>query len=262
MKIAPLQVPLHAISIAATLLFALPAAKATPEQHDRMLDVSKGGGGVYATGLTIEIVGTPMFAANSIPAMSAKIPRPITVDDPQPKWVQIETTFDCSIPFNELTLKYRALLLVSEDPDRERRNRGEQVTGQRPSIKKYKLIEGETSLVDVMKGRARHASIYISPRTCQKLSDHPIDLPSFKYAWVEINDQSGKLIAQQLYKATSATKMEEVTQTAAMVNELLAAGVTKDGTKVERASESMVNRNQTPFALLHWDYYEMLNPKK
>jgi hypothetical protein len=262
MKIAPPQAPRYAVLFAANLLFALPAAKATPEQHDRMLDVSKGGTGVYANSLTIEIVGTPMFAANSVPPMAPKIPRPITPDDPQPRWVQIETTFDCSIPFNELTLKYHALLLVSEDPDRERRNRGEQVTGQKPPIKKYKLIEGETSLVDVMKGKARHASIYISPRTSQKLSDHPLDLTTFKYVWVEINDQSGKLIAQQLYKATSATKMEEVTQTATIVNELVAAGVTKDGTKVERASESMVNRNQTPFALLNWDYYEMLNPKK
>jgi hypothetical protein len=87
-------------------------------------------------------------------------------------------------------------------------------------------------------------------------------LLAFKYVWVEINDQSGKLIAQQLYKATSATKMAEVTQTAAIVNELVAAGAAKDGTKVERAPEAMVNRNQTPFALLNWDYYEMLNPKK
>ena len=254
--------PLHALFIATTLLCVLPAAQATPEEHDRMLDVSKGGGGIYANSLTIEIVGTPMFGASSTPPMAPKIPRPITPDDPQPRWVQIETNFDCSIPFNELTLKYHALLLVSEDPDRERRNRGEQVTGQKPPIKKYKLIEGETSLVDVMKGRARHAAIYISPRTCQKLSDHPLDLLAFKYVWVEINDQSGKLIAQQLYKATSATKMAEVTQTAAIVNELVAAGAAKDGTKVERAPEAMVNRNQTPFALLNWDYYEMLNPKK
>jgi hypothetical protein len=254
--------PLHALFIAATLLFAVPTAQATPEDHDRLLDVSKGGTGVYANSLTIEIVGTPMFGANSIPPMAPKVPRPITPDDPQPRWVQIETNFDCSIPFNELTLKYHVLLLVSEDPDRERRNRGEQVTGQKPPIKKYKLIEGETSLVDVMKGRARHAAIYISPRTCQKLSDHPLDLLAFKYAWVEINDQSGKLIAQQLYKATSATKMAEVTQTATIVNELVAAGAAKDGTKVERAQEAMVNRNQTPFALLNWDYYEMLNPKK
>jgi hypothetical protein len=227
-----------------------------------MLDVSKGGGGVYANSLTIEIVGTPMFGAISNPPMAPKIPRPVTPDDPAPRWVQIETSFDCSIPFNELTLKYHVLMLVSEDPDRERRNRGEQVTGQRPPIKKYKLIEGETSLVDVTKGRARHAAIYISPKVCQKLSDHPLDPTVFRYAWVEIIDQNNNKIAQQLYKGTAATKMAEVTQTMAIVNELVAAGVAKDGTKVERAPESMVNRNQTPFALLNWDYYETVNPKK
>lgn len=262
MRNAPPNVYRNAAVLAATLLFALPAAQATPEEHDRMLDITKGGGGVYANSLTIEFVGTPMFAANSNPAMLPKIPRPITPDDPQPKWVQIETSFDCSIPFNELTLKYRAFVQVSEDADREKRNRGEQVTGQRPQIKKYKFIEGETSLVDVMKGRARHAAIYISPKTCQKLSDHPLDLMAFKSVWVEIYDQSNKLIAQQMFKATSATKMADVTKTMTDVNELLAAGVTKDGIKVERASETMVNRNQTPFAFLNWDYYEMLNPKK
>ena len=254
MKYAPLVV--------ATLLSSLPTVHATPEEHDRMLDVTKGGGGIYANSLTVEIVGTPMFAATSIPPMSPKLPRPVTPDDPQPKWVQIETTFDCSIPFNELTLKYHALLLVNEDPDKERRIRGEQVTGQRPPVKKYKLVEGETSLVDVMRGKARHAAIYISPRTSQKLSDHSLELINFKYVWVEINDQNGKLIAQQMYKATAATKMAEVTQTATIVNELVAAGVAKDGTKVEKASETMINRNLTPFALLNWDYYEMLNPKK
>ena len=66
--------PRHALFIAATLLFVLPAAQATPEEHDRMLDVSKGGGGVYANSLTIEIVGTPMFGASSTPPMAPKIP--------------------------------------------------------------------------------------------------------------------------------------------------------------------------------------------
>ena len=186
----------------------------------------------------------------------------MTPDDPQPRWVQIETTFDCSIPFSELTLKYHALLLVNEDPDRERKMRGEQIAGQKPPIKKYKLIEGETSLVDVMRGKSRHAAIYISPRTCQKLSDLSLSMDNFKSVWVEINDQSGKLVAQQMYKATPATKMAEITQTATIVGELVNAGVAKDGAKVERVTETMVNRNFTPFSLLNWDYYEMINPKK
>lgn len=248
--------------VAAICIAAFNSAHATPEEHDRMLDVAKGGGGIYANELKIEIVGTPIFTAQSIPPMAPKAPRPVTPEDPQPRWVQIETTFDCSIPFSELTLKYHALLLVNEDPDRERKMRGEQVAGQKPPIKKYKLIEGETSLVDVMRGKSRHAAIYISPRTCQKLSDHALTLDNFKSVWVEVNDQSGKLVAQQMYKATPATKMAEITQTATIVGELVNAGVAKDGAKVERVTETMVNRNFTPFSLLNWDYYEMINPKK
>jgi hypothetical protein len=65
-----------------------------------------------------------------------------------------------------------------------------------------------------------------------------------------------------MYKATPATKMAEITQTATIVGELVNAGVAKDGSKVERVTETMVNRNFTPFSLLNWDYYEMINPKK
>ena len=132
MKNAPL--------VAAIFFAAINSVHATPEEHDRMLDVAKGGGGIYANELKIEIVGTPIFTAQSIPPMAPKAPRPMTPEDPQPRWVQIETTFDCSIPFSELTLKYHALLLVNEDPDRERKMRGEQVAGQKPPVKKYKLI--------------------------------------------------------------------------------------------------------------------------
>lgn len=248
--------------LAAIFIAVVTPADATPEEHDRMLDVAKGGGGIYANEVKIEIVGTPIFTAQSIPPMLPRAPRPVTPEDPPPKWVQIETTFDCSIPFSELTLKYHALLLVNEDPDRDRKMRGEQVAGQKPPIKKYKLIEGETSLVDVMKGKSRHAAIYITPRTCQKLQDHELTMDNFKSVWVEINDQSGKLVAQQMHKPKPNTKMAEITQTATIVSELVNAGVTKDGVKVERVTETMVNRNFTPFALLNWDYYEMVNPKK
>jgi hypothetical protein len=183
------------------------------------------GNKLAVTDVRAVVVGTPVIQAQ-IPGMTvAKRPRPILQGEPAPLWVEVETDFDCAEDFPELTVRYGLVVLVGN---------------------KAKLIQGETTLVDVGRGRERHSVMYISPKTLNRIAEgKPFAANQIKASWVEIFAQSEPVGAK--FKSGSGLTYE---------------GIQKEKEKgsIEQVAEALINKQFTPFAPLYWDYYETVKP--
>ena len=179
----------------------------------------------YAAGRRLEnvqpkfaLIGSPEIMA-SVKGSQPKRARVLSAGEPAPIWLEFETDFDANDEFPELTVKCSLLLAI----------------GQR-----LKLAEGEVTLVDVAKGKDRHAVMYIAPKTLNRIAENkPFTVNMVKAIWVEMVSQGETQGGQ--FKSGSGVTYEQVA---------------KQKEQLDKVSDAMLNKNQTPFAPLYWDYYE------
>jgi hypothetical protein len=171
------------------------------------------------------LIGSPQIAA-TIPLMTqAKKPRIVGPNEPPSVWLEVEAEFDSFQEFPELSFKYSLILT------------GKQGTPPR-------LLEGEVVHVDVAPGRERHSVMYIAPKTLNRLSDNKaFSVNNIAGVYVEISS-GGQLIAfgQKSVKLTydNFVKARE--------------------SLTDKLADAFLNKNQTPFAPLFFDYHEAIKP--
>lgn len=183
------------------------------------------GNKVNVTDVKVTVVGTPSIQAQ-IPGMNApKRPRPILPGEPAPLWLEVEADFDCVEEFPELTVRYGLVVAVGNGA---------------------KLIEGESTLIDVAKGKDRHSVMFVTPKTLNKITGgKPFNATQVKASWVEILAQNEQVGAK--FKSTAGLTYEAIQKE-------------KDKGSLERFGEGLINKQHTPFAPLFWDYYETVKP--
>lgn len=173
----------------------------------------------------VALIGTPEFAA-TIPLMQPKRPRPPVANENR-LWLEFETDFDALESLPEVTFKYG--LLIS-------------VPGVLP-----KLIEGEVTHVDVSMGREKHSVMYIAPKTIQKLTEgKTFMVNNIKAYWVEVS-VAGETLG--VVAKPSNAEFEKIQKAKESTDP-------KVKESYERVSDSLLNKQQTPFAPLFGDYFE------
>jgi hypothetical protein len=174
--------------------------------------------------ISFNLIGSPEILAN-VRGMAVKKPRPVMANDPAPVWLEVETEFDSVQEFPELTFKY-SLILTAKN-------------GALP-----KLIEGEVVHVDVAPGRERHSVMYIAPKTLNRLSDNKMFSVSNIYGiYVEI--LSGGQVIAFGQKSAKGSYQDFVKSRDALT---------------DKVTDAFLNKNQTPFAPLFFDYHEAVKP--
>lgn len=175
--------------------------------------------------INFTLIGSPQIAA-SIPYMTqAKKPRIIGPGEPPAVWLEVETEFDAFQEFPELTFKYFLVL-----------------TGKQGTTPK--LLEGEVAHVDVAPGRERHSVMYIAPKTLNRLSDNKaFSVNNIAGVYVEVST-GGQLIAFG-QKSTKLTY-----ENFAKAKESF----------TDKVTDAFLNKGQTPFAPLFFDYHEAIKP--
>ena len=186
---------------------------------------------VRITKVEVAFVESPKLMANTYSKKSAA--------GKAASWIEVETTFE-RIPAKtspkfaeELTFNYYILLknqLVSPD-------------------KKQTLLTGSVTHVSVPDGKDLHSCIYVTPRTLAKMFD----------------GKSPVNVAQAVVDAGVTVTGKDG---------LLAAFAWKGGTVVAKEGKGwwdnaiytpkpgfLLNKSETPFAPLEWDYFESIKPK-
>jgi len=143
------------------------------------------------------------------------------------QWVRIEVTFDAVADFtDELTFNYYVLYSDRPSPDR--------------------LFVGRVNHVNIAKGPGLHSAMFISPKTLQRIAQR----------------SSTKTFVPTNFPITQVT----VTITKPGVTAPIAIGSLKPGAQgewwstIKQEEGFLLNKSETPFASLHWDYYEALKP--
>ena len=171
--------------------------------------------------LNFNLIGSPEIMAQ-VRGLTQKKPRIPGPGEPFPVWLELETEFDSAAEFPELTFKY--LVLVK--------------SGQT-----LKLLEGEVVHVDVAPGRERHSVMYVGPKSLNRLAENKqFSINSVVGFYVEVSF-NGQLVA--------------IGQKSQRLNY---ESFTKEREKLEKVSDILLNKGQTPFAPLFFDYYEAIKP--
>jgi len=145
---------------------------------------------------------------------------PIAVRWTPQKWVKIEVTFDAVPDFTD-ELTFNYYALTPDN----------------------RLFVGRVNHVNIAKGRDLHSVMYISPKSIQRISPH------------KTSPGGGLPLAQVT-----------VTITKPGVSAALALGSYKAGGRGEwwatmkQEEGFLMNKSETPFAPLFWDYYEAVKP--
>jgi hypothetical protein len=174
-----------------------------------------------------KLITSPEILANVRAAVGvfAKKPRLVGPNEPPALWLEVETEFDAYQEFPELTFKYSLILTGKQ--------------GTPP-----KLVEGEVVHVDVAPGRERHSVMYIAPKTLNRFSENKaFNVNNIHGIYVEIST-GGQLIAfgqksMKLAYDKFAAARESIT---------------------DKVNDAFLNKSQTPFAPLFFDYYEAIKP--
>ena len=129
------------------------------------------------------------------------------------KWLEMEVGYDTEPEeIDELTFKYTVLL-------------------------ERKILTGEVTYMNILKGKDHFAVMYISPKTIEKLTGgKPLTGASIENVWVEVSRQ-GQVLGRSSQKPGAVPNLPQV---AGMV-------LTKD---------------KTPFAPLYFDRYEAIKPTR
>lgn len=129
-------------------------------------------------------------------------------------WLEFEVPYD-TIPdeIDELTFKFTALI-------------------------EKRLLDGEVTYVNIAKGKDHYASVYISPKSLEKLSGgKPLTPASIENVWVQVVRQGQDLLGGRpvSYRPGPIPNLPHI------------AGM-------------ILNKTQTPFAPLFYDRYEEIKP--
>jgi len=143
------------------------------------------------------------------------------------QWVRVEVTFDAAAEFtDELTFNYYVLYSDRPLPDR--------------------LFVGRVNHVNIAKGQGLHSAMYLSPKTIQRIAQR----------------SSNKTFVPSTFPITQVT----VTITKPGVTAPIAMGSLKPGLQgewwstIKQEEGFLLNKSETPFASLYWDYYEAIKP--
>ena len=134
------------------------------------------------------------------------------------KWLKIETTFDAVPEFtDELTFTYYVLFA-----DR--------------------LFVGRVNHVNIAKGVGLHSAMYMSPKAIQRIMQKKLQ--------AQIN-----MAALPITQITVTISKPGVIAPLAMAN-LKPGGVGEWWATMKQEEGYLLNKSETPFAPLYWDYYE------
>jgi hypothetical protein len=100
-----------------------------------------------------------------------------------------------------------------------------------------KLLEGDSTYVTIGKGKDHFAVVYISPKTVDKLTGgKPLTAGSIENVWVQI-EKSGQVLAKGSYRPGNMPNLPHL------------AGL-------------ILTKDETPFAPLYYDRYEVLKKSR
>jgi hypothetical protein len=145
-------------------------------------------------------------------------------------WLEVEVTFDWQPRLKEpkyteeLTANFYILLT--------------NVTQQFP---KGALLVGSVNLMSIPQGKDLHTVVYVSPRTLERMFDGKVPANAAQ-AVTDVGvtlSKQGQVVATTSWKSKSGEWWPQFQQTPGYV----------------------LNKNETPFAPLAWDYYEAIKPK-
>jgi len=160
---------------------------------------------------------------------------------PQPKWLEIEVTFDrkAKVPkfAGELTFQY--YILLTNDSG---------LSDNGISNKKPTLLTGAVTHVNTPEENGLHAVAFVSPRTLAKLFDGkvPVSVPlALIDCGVTVSGKEGIL-------AISSFKTKDIKGD---------KGWWDNPAAYSSVPDLVLNKDQTPFAPLAWDYFEPVKSK-
>jgi hypothetical protein len=145
-------------------------------------------------------------------------------------WLEVEVTFEWQPRqkqpkyTEELTANFYILL-----------------NNQSQQFPKGALLTGSVTMMSVPQGRDLHTVVYISPRTLERMFDGKVP-SNASQAVTDIGvtlSKQGQVVASTSWKSKSGEWWPLYQQTPGYV----------------------LNKNETPFAPLAWDYYEAIKPK-
>lgn len=138
------------------------------------------------------------------------------------EWLEVEVELSARADVNDVSLKFHCLVM---NPDQ--------------SLSHY---IGEVTHTRIPKGRDRHSAMFLDPRTLDSITEGKSFSmnTNVKAAWVELK-KGGEEIDLK-FEGNGVTQQN--------------VKAALDGGKAREITGSFLNKNQTPFGLLLWDYYE------
>jgi hypothetical protein len=145
-------------------------------------------------------------------------------------WLEVEVTFEWQPRLKEpkyteeLTANFYILL-----------------SNKTQQFPKGALLVGSVNIMSIPQGRDLHTVVYVSPRTLERMFDGKVPAngaQSVTDIGVTLSKQ-GQVVATTSWKSTTGEWWPSFQQTPGYV----------------------LNKNETPFAPLAWDYYEAIKPK-
>ena len=138
------------------------------------------------------------------------------------KWVKMEVTFDAAPEFTE-ELSFNYYLLFGD-----------------------RLLVGHVNHVNITKGQGLHSVMYVAPKTLQRL------LGTHKAAGVVSSNLPITQVTVTITKPGVATSVA--------VGHYKPGGQEGWWAPMKQEEGFLLNKNETPFAPLYWDYYEAIKP--
>lgn len=138
------------------------------------------------------------------------------------EWLEVEVEMTARADVNDVSLKFHCIILNSDQ-----------------SLSHY---VGELNHTRIPKGRDRHSAMFLDPRTIDGITEGKNFAlnTNVKAAWVELK-KGGEEIDLK-FEGNGVTQQN------------VKAAI--EGGKAREISGSFLNKNQTPFGFLLWDYYE------
>lgn len=162
-----------------------------------------GPGSIKLGKLTVEAPTSPEYSVSGGPTKRSKNER----------WLEFEVAYD-TVPeeIDELTFRFTALV-------------------------EKKLLTGEVTYINILKGRDHYAVMYVSPKGIARLTGgRPLSSAGIENVWVEVSRQ-GQVLAKESFKPGNPPNVAQV------------AGL-------------VLKKDDTPFGPLFYDRYEAIKQQR
>jgi len=142
------------------------------------------------------------------------------------KWARIDVTFD-AVPEMTDELVFNYYILVEDRNDR---------------ANPYRLLVGRVNHINIAKGMGLHSSMYISPKAIQKLTQKKaVNFTQLPITQISVTISKPGVAAPLAFNSLKP-----------------AAG--DWWSKMKQEEGFLINKTETPWAALYWDYYESIRP--